>query len=472
MTAPSILWLRRDLRLADQAALVAACAAGPVIPVYILDDETPKHRRMGGASRWWLHHSLAGLARDLEAAGSRLILRRGACDAVLAEIVTETGAAAVHALHHYEPWWINVERAVGKALPEGVSLTLHDGNYLMPPGSVKTGAGSLFKIYTPFARALATHMPPREPLPAPTAIASPAAWPASDRLDDWGLLPTRPNWASRFAEDHRPGEAGATARLTKFAAIAARYATARNLPSEEGSSRLSPHLHFGELSPATVWHALPGTCSGLDTYRKELIWRDFAQNLVCLYPDYGKMHGRAQFDALPWRDASVPAVAADIAAWRQGRTGYPIVDAGMRQLWATGWMHNRVRMIAASFLVKHLLVDWRVGEAWFWDTLVDADYASNASNWQWVAGTGVDANMFVRIMAPLSQSEKFDAGAYIRRWVPELAGLAEPEIHDPWGQGKAVRGYPRPIIGHREARERALAAFATIKGGAADAEIS
>ncbi len=460
----SILWFRRDLRLSDQAALIAAAEAGPVIPVYVLDDETPKHRRMGGASRWWLHHSLAALAAALEARGSRLILRRGSSPEILAALAAETGASAIHALRHYEPWWRNAEKALAKALPDSVALHSHDGNYLMPPGSVTTGAGGIFKIYTPFSRAILVHMPPAEPTPAPAQIAAPSVWPPSDALDDWQLLPTRPNWATGFEAEWTPGEDGAVARLAAFADHAARYDLARNLPSEEGSSRLSPHLHFGEISPATVWHGVSGSGAGRETYRKELIWRDFAQNLICLYPDYGKANGRAQFDAFPWRDPSDPAVAADIAAWQQGRTGYPIVDAGMRQLWATGWMHNRVRMIAASFLIKHLLVDWRVGEVWFWDTLVDADYASNAANWQWVAGTGVDANMFVRIMAPLSQSEKFDAAGYIHTWVPELADVPEPAVHDPYGAGVFVRGYPKPLIGHREARERALAAFAGIKG--------
>lgn len=459
----SILWFRRDLRLADQAALIAAAEAGPVIPVYVLDDETPKHRRMGGASRWWLHHSLASLAKALEARGSRLILRRGNSVEVLTTLAKETGARAIHALRHYEPWWRNAEKALAKALPEGVSFTCHDGNYLMPPGSVLTGSGTLFKIYTPFWRALSAHMPPPQPRAAPERIAGPAKWPDSDALADWQLLPTRPNWATGFEGEWRPGEAGAAERLQVFATRAARYGARRNLPAVEGTSRLSPHLHFGELSPAQAWHATMGAGGEVETFLKELVWRDYAQNLVCAFPDYGKTNGRAQFDALPWRDPADPAVAADIAAWQQGRTGYPIVDAGMRQLWATGWMHNRVRMIAASFLIKHLLVDWRVGETWFWDTLVDADYASNAANWQWVAGTGVDANMFVRIMAPLSQSEKFDAGAYIRQWVPELGDVPDPWVHDPHGQGKFVRGYPRPLIGHREARERALAAFAAIK---------
>jgi deoxyribodipyrimidine photo-lyase len=464
MTAPVLLWLRRDLRLTDQAALVAAAAAGPVLPVYVLDDETPRHRRMGGASRWWLHHSLAGLSADFEQRGSRLILRRGTAADTITAIAAETGASAIHALRHYEPWWRNAERALEKALPAGVSLHLHDGNYLLPPGTVRTGAGTPFKIYTPFWRALAEHMPPPEPLPEPDYSTAPLEWPVSDRLEDWALLPSKPDWATGFATEWTPGEAGAAERLAAFTGKGACYEARRNLPSVEGTSRLSPHLHFGELSPAQAWRAHMHAGGEVETFLKELVWRDYAQNLVFAAPDYGKGNGRAQFDAFPWRDPGDPAVAADIAAWQRGRTGYPIVDAGMRQLWATGWMHNRVRMIAASFLVKHLLVDWRVGEQWFWDTLVDADYASNAANWQWVAGTGVDANMFVRIMAPLSQSEKFDAAGYIRHWVPELVDVPEPWIHDPWGQGKYVKSYPKPLISHREARERALAAHAQIKG--------
>ncbi|QJQ33055.1 deoxyribodipyrimidine photo-lyase [Sphingomonas lacunae] len=464
MSAPQIVWFRRDLRLADQAALAAAAAAGPVIPVYILDDETPRHRRMGAASRWWLHHSLTALARQLDERGSRLILRSGSAAENLAKLVAETGASSIHALHHYEPWWRNAETALRKALPPGVQLHLHHGNYLLPPGSVKTGSGTDFKIYTPFWRALNQHMPPSAPLSAPRAMTVPLRWPASEALDAWRLLPRHPDWATGFG-DWTPGEAGALAQLEWFEPFASRYDSRRNLPSVEGSSRLSPHLHFGEVSPATVWHRLMGKGGEVETYLKELVWRDYAQNLILSMPDYGNRNGKSQFDALPWRDIEQPTVAAELLAWQQGRTGYPIVDAGMRQLWTTGWMHNRVRMIAASFLIKHLLIDWRVGEQWFWDTLVDADYASNAANWQWVAGSGVDANMFVRIMAPLSQSEKFDAGAYIRRWVPELRELPEPWLHDPTGHGQWVRGYPKAIIGHREARERALAAFAGIKGG-------
>ncbi len=455
-----IIWFRRDLRLADQAALLAAAQSGePVIPVFILDDETPKHRRMGGASRWWLHNSLASLDADLQDLGSRLILRRGnVCD-VLPALVAETGASAVHCIRHYEPWWRNAERV----LAEKVNLVRHHGNYLMPMGSVKTGSGGDFKIYTPFWRALSAHMPPPAPLAAPESIVSPDSWPDSDTLNDWGLLPTSPDWAGGMRDTWSPGEAGAQDRLENFVPRANRYDEDRNFPSVTGTSFLSPHLHFGEITPGQCWHAACQAGGSVEVFLKELVWREYSQNVITQFPDYGVKNARDAFDEFLWRDADDPKVAAELKAWQQGKTGYPIVDAGMRELWATGWMHNRVRMIAASFLIKHLLIDWRVGEQWFWDTLVDADYGSNATNWQWTAGTGVDSNMFVRIMAPLSQSEKFDATAYIRKWVPELAGLDNPYIHDPDEFGRRPKDYPTKIIGHREARERALAAYAKLK---------
>ena len=464
MTAPVILWFRRDLRLADQPALAAAVASdAPVIPVFILDDETPKHRKMGGASRWWLHHSLVSLDTDLRAVGLRLILRTGKSDEILCALAEETGASAVHCIRHYEPWWRNAEKAVAKGLPEGCEFICHDGNYLLPAGSVTTGSGGQYKIYTPFMRALWQHMPPHDPLAAPSKIASPESWPDSEALSDWELLPTKPDWAGGMKEMWTPGEAGAKERLEAFADKATFYDEKRNLPSVAGSSFLSPHLHFGEISPAACWHATMNAGGSADVFLKELVWRDYAQNVICQFPEYGGKNARDAFDKLPWRDMSDPAVKADYAAWTKGQTGYPIVDAGMRQLWATGWMHNRVRMIAASFLIKHLLIDWREGEQWFWDTLVDADYGSNSVNWQWTAGTGVDSNMFVRIMAPLSQSEKFDAARYIREWVPELADLREPYIHDPEEHGVRPKNYPRKIIGHKAARERALKAYEAVK---------
>ncbi|WP_448500646.1 cryptochrome/photolyase family protein [Sphingomonas sp.] len=457
MTDPVLLWLRRDLRLSDQAALIAAAGEGPVVPVYVLDDETAKHRAMGGASRWWLHHSLAALDRLLREKGSRLILRRGKCHEQLASVADEVGAGRVHCIRHYEPWWRNAERAVAKRL----DLVCHDGNYLLPPGTVTTGSGTPFKIYTPFWRALQQHMPPPEAARRPREIGAPAQWPKSDRLEDWALLPKRPNWAEGFAKEWTPGEEGARARVDAFLRHAARYEDERNLPSIEGSSRLSPHLHFGEVSPGYVWRRTMEAGGSVEVFLGELGWRDYAQNIVLQYPDYPSKNAREKFDRMPWRD--LRSARGDLAAWKEGRTGYPIVDAGMRQLWATGWMHNRVRMIAASFLIKHLLIDWREGEQWFWDTLVDADYASNGVNWQWVAGTGLDSNMFSRIMAPLGQSEKFDAGDYIRRWVPELQGVRGEAIHDPDEHGRRPSDYPAKIIGHREGRERALEALRAVK---------
>jgi len=455
MTVPSVVWLRRDLRLADQPAFHAAAAAGPVIAVFVLDDARPGDRKLGGASRWWLHGSLASLERELARHGSRLILRRGDAVAEVAAVVRETGARTVHALRHYEPWWREAEQQLAGKL----DLCLHDGNYLLPPGSVTTGSGQPFRIYTPFARAALRMLPGCDPLGVPR-LSSPESWPKSDTLDDWKLLPRRPDWAGGFRESWTCGEAAARDRLEAFLDRAADYEAKRNLPSIDGTSRLSPHLHWGEISPGQIWKALERRRGiGADTFRGELLWRDYAQNIIAQFPDYPERSFRPEFRRLHWRRSE-----ADLTAWQQGRTGYPIVDAGMRQLWATGWMHNRVRMIVASFLVKHLLIDWREGERWFWDTLVDADYANNGVNWQWVAGSGVDANMFVRIMAPLSQSEKFDAAGYIRQWVPELAPLPDAEIHDP-AMLYRPSGYPEPVIGHREGRERALSAYAAMKAG-------
>ncbi|WP_114520105.1 deoxyribodipyrimidine photo-lyase [Altererythrobacter sp. ZODW24] len=459
MTTPQIVWLRRDLRMKDQPALYAAAQAGPVVPVYVLDDEAPKHHKYGGASRWWLHHSLESLGRDLGKHNSKIILRRGDAVEQLAQISEELGGAPVHANRHYEPWWRNAQSALAKE----VDLQLYDGNYLLPVGAVATGSGTPYKIYTPFSKTTLEHMPPRDALPAPETISLPDKWPESDDLEDWGLLPTRPDWSAGMRDFWQIGEDAAHERLAEWEDDVADYSEARNMPSQDGSSRLSPHLHFGEITPVQIWHALKGRRGkGWYVYGKELIWRDYAQNVISQFPDYPVKPYRDGYGPDLWRDPDSEDAKADIKAWQIGRTGYPIVDAGMRQLWATGWMHNRVRMIAASFLIKHLLIDWTHGERWFWDTLVDADYGSNGANWQWVAGTGVDSNMFVRIMAPLSQSEKFDAAGYIREWVPELADLPDAEIHDP-GPMFRPDNYPEKIIGHREARERALSAYQRVK---------
>ena len=446
---PRIVWFRQDLRLADQAALAAAAKHGPVIPVHVLDDDTPGRWRIGAAQRWWLHHSLASLDRDLRAKGARLLLLRGRAGMVLPQLAEATGAAAIHATWHYEPWARTAQEEVASA----VELHLHDGNFLSPPGTVRSGSGAPYKIFTPFWNALKLRMPPPAPLPVPELTM--AAAPAGDRLADWGLLPTDPDWAGGF-DVWTPGEGGARANLEAFAATARDYDRARNYPAEAGSSRLSPHLHFGEVSPATVWHAVPDS----DSFRREIGWRDFATGLIDSLPGYHEQHGRSAFDGFAFRDAP-----DELAAWQHGRTGYPIVDAGMRQLWATGWMHNRVRMIAASFLVKHLLIDWRRGAGWFWDTLVDADLGNNSLGWQWIMGSGVDSSPFNRIFAPVGQSARFEAAAYIRAWVPELRGLSDEAIHAPWESGGAP-GYPSPLVDHASARARALGAYADLRTAA------
>ena len=413
-----------------------------MVAVYVFDEQ------VGAAQHWWLHHSLAALN---DALGGKLVLRRGDAVAELKALMAETGATHIHAMRAYEPWWQAADAELGDR------LTLHDGNYLVHPPTVRTGSGGRYKIFTPYWRATLQRMPPPLPVKAPEKIEGVAA--KSDRLEDWKLLPTKPDWSKGFGV-WPPGEAGAKAALKRWLDDVDDYDRSRNMPSENGVSRLSPHLHFGEISPATVWHHVSKRVGAKgEPYLREIGWRDYAGNVIDQFPDYGTANARADFDRLPWRDDG-----ADFKAWTKGQTGYPIVDAGMRELWATGWMHNRVRMITASFLIKHLLIDWRRGEAWFKETLLDYDAASNAVNWQWTAGTGVDSNMFVRIMAPLSQSEKFDAGDYIRKWVPELASVPEPWIHDPHEAGQAPADYAKPLIGHREGRERALAAYAAMKG--------
>jgi len=406
-----LVWFRNDLRLADHPALIAAAARGPVAAVYMFDEDTPGHWRMGAAQRWWLHHSLASLAAEIAARGGRLILRRGRAGAQVQALAAELGAD-VHTLLHHEPWALVQDDEAGP-------LTRHHGVTLAPPDSVRSGSGGRYRIFTPWWKKLQEQLPPPRPRAVPDLRWADVDHVASDDLAAWGLLPTAPDWSRGFA-DWQPGEAGAAARLKEFARRAARYDDTRNLPSVEGTSRLSPHLALGEVSPNTAWHMIADAVGETvaEPWLRELGWRDFGANIIDQFPDHGDAPGRDAFNRFPFRDDP-----AGLRAWQLGATGYPIVDAGMRQLWATGWMHNRVRMITASFLVKHQLIDWRAGERWFWDTLVDADYGSNSLGWQWVMGSGVDSSPFNRIFAPVAQSAKFGAADYIRRWVPELAGL-------------------------------------------------
>ena len=455
--------------MADNPALIAAAAAGPVLPVYVLDDEAAGEWAMGGAHRWWLHGSLQSLAEGLARAGAGLVLRRGSAAKIIPELAVSCGATTVHAGQMVEPWARAQDDALAKALPEGVALRLHRAATLYEPGTIRTKLGGPFGIYTPFANAARAMPPPPEPKPAPKRLDGVAS--LSDRLASWNLLPTKPDWAGGFRDTWQPGETAAHARLTRFLAQGLdRYPTGRNQPGEDLTSMLSPHLHWGELSPAQVWHAAEQAGSGeaLRVFLSELLWHEFSANVLWQNPAMGQDSQRADFRKLRWRHDP-----AGLRAWQRGCTGVPIVDAGMRQLWHIGWMHNRVRMITGSFLVKHLLVSWVEGERWFWDTLVDGDLAVNAQSWQWVAGTGTDSQPFFRVFNPVTQSGKFDPeGRYIRRWVPELADMPNRWIHAPWTAPEDVlekagvtlgQTYPKPVIALDEGRDRALAAFRAMR---------
>jgi deoxyribodipyrimidine photo-lyase len=476
-TAPIVVWFRQDLRVADHPALTAAVQSGsPVIPVYILDDAAPGGWTRGAASRWWLHRSLEALAADLAALGGRLILREGATSAVLAGLAAASGARTVMTSRCYEPWATRLEAAAHAALAaEGVELKRYAGNLLFDPDRVRTKTGEVYKVYTPFWRVV-SGLDVRHPLPAPDRVTAPPKWPKSDTLASFALHPAKPDWSGGMAAAWTPGSAGARSRLATFLdGHVAAYATDRNRPDKPGTSRLSPHLHFGEISPAACWHATkrvmaetPASDAGAEIFLKELVWREFSYNLLHHWPDLPEAPFRKDFAAFPWADD-----AAKLRAWQRGLTGYPIVDAGMRELWATGWMHNRVRMIVGSFLVKDLLISWTAGEAWFWDCLVDADLASNAASWQWVAGSGADAAPYFRVFNPQKQGETYDPdGSYVRKWIPEIKRLPTKLIHAPQLAPPEIlracgvtlgQTYPRPIVDHAAARDAALAAFAKVK---------
>ena len=473
MTAPSapvLLWLRRDLRLADHAPLRAALASGrPVVPVFILDDESPRGPdgagdwAPGGASRWWLHHSLVALAADLAARGAPLVLRRGRFEVEIPRLIAETGAVEVHAGIPTEPWARAAYRRVIDAIAP-IKLHCTMAALLHHPDQVRTLAGTPYGVFSPFGRAVRAQVAIPLPEPAPKRIPGGPAI-ASDTIDRWGLLPRTPDWAGGLRDTWTPGEAGAQARLGDFIAENLdQYRTSRDKPGTDGTSRLSPHFAWGEISPRQVWHA----GAACEKFRSEVLWREFAAHLLWHNPSLPDAPLRAEFAAMPWRDDP-----AGLLAWQRGQTGIPIVDAGMRQLWQTGWMHNRVRMIVASYLVKHMMLPWQDGEAWFWDPLVDADLAQNAASWQWVAGSGADAAPYFRVFNPVLQGRKFDSdGAYVRRYVPELAALPDSVIHAPWEAPALVLAaagvrlgvsYPAPVVGLAAGRDRALQAFAALR---------
>ena len=475
--APILLWFRQDLRLVDNPALAHAARSGrPILPLYILDDETPGAWAPGGASRWWLHHSLEALSADIAERGGRLLLRRGKAEEVLRRVLEESGAEELAWNRCYEPYAIARDKRFKTQLKEeGYEVTSHNGALLHEPWTVETGQGEPYKVYTPFWKALKAKSAPPEPLRKPSKLDF-AKTPKGDTLADWSLLPTRPDWAGGLRETWRPGEHGAKLRLEAFLDTRMEdYGRGRDFPGEDGTSCLSPHLHWGEIGPRQIWQAVlhrvdregAGETAAWK-FLSEIGWREFCHHLLYHWPELPETSWRENFEDFPWNDD-----AKALRAWQQGRTGYPIVDAGLRQLYAIGWMHNRVRMIAGSFLVKDLLIPWQRGEAWFWDTLVDADLANNAAGWQWIAGCGADAAPYFRIFNPVTQSKRFDPkGAYLRTWIPELAELPDAHIHEPWAAPEEVlkeagvtlgEDYPHPIVDHGEARKRALAAFEKIK---------
>jgi deoxyribodipyrimidine photo-lyase len=480
--APILVWFRQDLRLADNPALAAA-ADRPVLPVFVLDDAAAGRWAPGGAARWWLHHGLAALGDALAAKGARLHLARGRAETIIPALAAATGAAEVHAARLYEPWARERDRRVAEALEgAGARLRLHASALLHEPHALRSGSGRPYAVFAPFAKAIAAAGEPDAPVPAPRRLLPARDAPDGDALAEWRLAPRAPDWAAGFGEMWTPGEAGAQARLARFLDGPLRgYAAARDRPAVAGTSALSPHLHWGEVSPRQVWHAVRAAAAAARRrpgdaapFLREIAWREFSHHLLWHRPELPERALRAPYDAFPWEPD--PRL---LRAWQRGRTGYPIVDAGMRQLWRLGWMHNRVRMVVGSFLVKHLLQPWQDGAAWFWDTLVDADLANNSVNWQWVAGAGTDAAPYFRIFNPVLQGEKFDpAGGYVRRFVPELARLPDRWLHRPWeapeeelrAAGVALgRDYPRPVVDLAEGRARALAAFARLRGGRQDA---
>jgi deoxyribodipyrimidine photo-lyase len=442
--APSIVWFRDDLRLADHPALAAALdRGGAVVLLYLLDEQSPGIRPLGGATRWWLHHSLTAHATEIERLGGRLVLRRGAAEVEVPKLVAQTGAEAVFWNRRYGASREIDARLKSRLRDDGGEVASFAASLLHEPWEVTTEAGTPYRVFTPYWRA-ARDLPARAPLPGPRQL--PAAPPvASDDLDDWELLPTRPDWAAGLRATWQPGEAAAAQRLERFATEGLADYHRRDEPSV-GSSGLSPHLRFGEISPAQIWARMHGDLSAgarrnAPKFLSELGWRDFNWHTLYAHPDLATRNYRAAFDEFPWTWERGP----ELEAWQQGRTGIPLVDAGMRELWRTGTMHNRVRMVVASFLVKNLLRHWRLGEEWFWDTLVDADEASNPGNWQWVAGSGADAAPYFRVFNPELQAKKFDPdGEYVRRWVSDDELLA-------------------PIVDLAESRREALEAYSTLR---------
>ena len=471
----SLFWFRQDLRLADNPGLAAAAAEGPVLPVYILDDANAEEHKMGAASRVWLHHALDSLNASLN---GKLIILSGRAEEILPELMAASDSASIHWNRCYEPWRMARDSKIKAALRDrGLKVQSHAGSLLWEPMEIAKPDGTPYKVFTPFyRRGCLTAQPPRRPLPAPqiTLANAPPGW-QSGRLDRLNLLP-QIGWDGPMIGHWQVGEDGAAAALQKFISKGlVNYKDGRNFPGRPFVSRLSPHLHFGSLSPNQAWHAARDSSAlansfedkNIDHFCSELGWREFSYHLLTHFPQLPTRPLQPRFDAFDWREDS-----AALQAWTSGQTGYPIIDAGMRELYSTGYMHNRVRMIVGSFLVKNLRLHWHLGEAWFWDTLVDADLANNAASWQWIAGCGADAAPYFRIFNPVMQGQKFDPdGVYTRYWVPELAEMPQQFLFSPWEAPELVlqeagvrldRTYPAPIVPMKASRDAALEAFAAL----------
>lgn len=479
MAKPILVLMTNILRLDDHPALAEACESGaPVIPLFVLDAAAAGPWAPGGARRWWLQESLKCLDASLREKGSRLVLACGDTVAVLTQVIKETGAGGIYLTRGYSPHERATEEAVhDMANSVGLECRRFAGNLLLEPEMVQNKQGRPYEVFSPYWRRACEIIDSVAPQDAPEHVPAPDIWPESADIADLGLAPRPASWAAPIADAWQPGEVTARDRLTDFLEEASgHYKTARDFPSVEATSRLSPYLASGEISPRRIWFETQkfmagheGMEQGAQWFLRELGWREFSTHLLYHFPHMVRAPLKERFAAFPWRTGD----GGMLAAWQKGQTGYPIVDAGMRQLWQKGWMHNRVRMIVASFLVKDMLWHWHAGEDWFWDTLVDADLANNSASWQWVAGCGADASPYFRIFNPVTQGEKFDAkGTYVRTWVPELADMPDDYIHKPFEAPAGVleragvklgQTYPKPILDRKAARERALAALASIK---------
>ena len=476
----TLLWLRRDLRLSDNPALNAAISdGGAVVPIFIFDDFEEHEWSLGQASRWWLHRSLEKLSGDIQKRKNKLIIRSGHAYSIIKELLNETGAMRVFWNRCYEPEAIQRDKDIKRSLiKEGLDVQSFNSSLLREPWEVATQKGDPYKVFTPYWKASRILGEPGRPLGAPDIM------PAFDKpirsldLNELELISSKGKWIKGLCDVWNPGEQGALARLNEFCGDNTNaYEEMRNIPSVTGTSRLSPHLHFGEVGPRQVWHAVTsaieprsegGMSKGIETFLSEIGWREFSYHLLYYFPELPSSPLRKEFEKFPWVEST-----KSLRAWERGETGYPIVDAGMRELWSTGWMHNRVRMIVASFLIKDLLINWRCGEKWFWDCLVDADLASNSASWQWVAGCGADAAPYFRIFNPTTQAKRFDPyGSYVRHWIPEISGLSNKLVHTPWlakpielsDAGITIgNNYPKRLVDHSEARKKALDSYKLLK---------